>query len=232
MTNPAHAPDRCESCTGSLDREPSDPSPAHNRCRACVEADRSRAMVGRGPTAGPSAALSPPRATVGRTLPALFRDPAEGAAASPAASPGASARTRVLPPLAPLSGGLAVVLVVLLSGVGVTACNPIRNAAMTTVAGPPDGCAPRTYRCHTGAPEVCSASRRWWPTLPRDPTGVPRVCTGSCRIDPRDNVAFCSPLPPDADPSEDAPVSLPPPSPPPAAALSAPPTQHGAHGAM
>jgi hypothetical protein len=117
--------------------------------------------------------------------------------------------------LAAILARLAVILGVggLLAGIP-AGCDPTRRAALRVVAGPPSGCPEGAYRCHAGAPETCSASGRWYPILPAALDGSSRVCTGSCRIDPRDGVAACMPIPPDAAPGEGTAEPLPPPRPP------------------
>lgn len=225
----------CESCGGGVPPGHADPSPGHVRCPTCVRADealvKARAaraaalggapVVGRGPSAGQHPVAPVPMTAEGRGRPVLPALPAPPPVPSVALMVGVSVLVRLLVvlPVVGLLGGLPA------------GCDPTRRAALTVVAGAPDGCAAGAYRCHAEAPEVCSATGRWWPVLPVAPEGTPRSCTGSCRIDPRDGVAFCSPLPRDTAPGEDTPAPLPTASRPPGG-VSAPPSPHGGPGPM
>lgn len=55
----------------------------------------------------------------------------------------------------------------------------------------PSGCVVDTYRCNGAVPEACSATHRWWPTIPRDPSGAQRVCPAGCAI-AASGVAYCA----------------------------------------
>lgn len=92
-----------------------------------------------------------------------------------------------------LALALAVVAVVAMAGAA-PGCDPTREAILRATPTVPrvDGCTPGDLRCHDNAPEVCSASGRWWPALSRHADGTPRTCVGSCRIE--DGDAYCSPL--------------------------------------
>lgn len=107
--------------------------------------------------------------------------PAPRPPAAPSGRSGQSGRADV--------GALVVLAAVGL--VGVTACPRAREAVLDTQS-PRVACAPTSQRCHDNAPEVCSASGRWWPALSRHADGTPRTCVGSCRIE--DGDAYCSPL--------------------------------------
>lgn len=223
----------CESCGATVPGWHTDPSPGHGRCPACVSSDREHAARGNAPVLGHAGAAHTgnpaPRVhttTGSRPLPALpalspVRPTTD--AASPTRTP--TVTTMPLPalPVLPRLGALAVALALVLPSLAATGCDPTRRAALRVVAGPSAGCAEGAYRCHAGAPEVCSASGRWHPVLPAALDGTSRACTGSCRIDPRDGVAACSPLPPDADPAEGVPVPLP---------GTRPPSQAGTSGSM
>jgi hypothetical protein len=92
------------------------------------------------------------------------------------------------------AGRATVGTLVVLASVGLVAsvaCRPVREAIIDTQS-PRVACAPTSQRCHDGAPEVCSATGRWWPALSRHADGTPRTCVGSCRIE--DGDAYCSPL--------------------------------------
>lgn len=105
-------------------------------------------------------------------------------------------RRRPAPPSAPSgqSGRATVATLMLLALVGLAglaACPRAREAVLDTQS-PRVACTPGDLRCHNNAPEVCSASGRWWPALSRHADGTPRTCVGSCRIE--DGDAYCSPL--------------------------------------
>lgn len=78
-----------------------------------------------------------------------------------------------------------LVVVALACLVGATqGCDPIREGVMRVTPGVPDpsGCAEGTQRCAGAVPEVCSASHRWWPALPRRADGTQRACSGGCGV--------------------------------------------------
>jgi len=85
----------------------------------------------------------------------------------------------------------ALVALALVGAPGLAACPRVREAVLDTQS-PRVACAADAQRCHDNAPEVCSASGRWWPALSRHADGTPRTCVGSCRIE--DGDAYCSPL--------------------------------------
>lgn len=90
-------------------------------------------------------------------------------------------------------GVLALLAVVALAVLGATAqgCRTGREVVMRAAPGVPDpvGCVAGTQRCDGQVPQVCSASGRWWPSLPVRPDGSQRVC-GACVVE--DGVAGCS----------------------------------------
>lgn len=75
-----------------------------------------------------------------------------------------------------------------------SSCGPAREALMRVTPGVPDpsGCTPEAQRCNANVPEVCSASGRWWPALPRRPDGSQRACSERCLVDVDAGVAFCA----------------------------------------
>jgi hypothetical protein len=96
-----------------------------------------------------------------------------------------AARTGRLPP-----GTLGTMVLLAL----VLGCGPAREALLTVTPGvpPASGCVAGAYRCADGAPETCSASGRWWRTLPVDVTGAPRRCPAGCALS-ANGVAHCAP---------------------------------------
>ena len=75
----------------------------------------------------------------------------------------------------------ALVILAAVGLVGVTACPRAREAVLDTQS-PRVACAPTSQRCHDGAPEVCSATGRWWPAMPVAPDGSPRRCAVACEV--------------------------------------------------
>jgi hypothetical protein len=75
----------------------------------------------------------------------------------------------------------ALVLLAAVGLVGVTACPRAREAVLDTQS-PRVACAPTSQRCHDGAPEVCSATGRWWPAMPPQDDGTPRRCAVACEV--------------------------------------------------
>ena len=136
---------------------------------------------------------------------ALNRLLRSGGAASIFAPP-ASTRETQAPPPPPPSGQsgrasldvvallLAVALCLVGLGAVLTACDPIREGVMRITPGVPDpsGCAEGVQRCNGLVPEVCSASHRWWASLPPRADGSPRVCR-ACVVDDA-GVAGCDEL--------------------------------------
>lgn len=129
------------------------------------------------------------RPTVARRWPSAV-PVVEGAAARVAALLpdvlAAILRRRPAPPSAPSgqSGRATVGALVILAAVGlvgVTACPRAREAVLDTQS-PRVACAPTSQRCHDGAPEVCSATGRWWPAMPVAPDGSPRRCAVACEV--------------------------------------------------
>lgn len=90
-------------------------------------------------------------------------------------------------------GALLVVVVLLWAGLAVElqGCRTTREVVMRAAPGVPDpvGCVAGTQRCDGQVPQVCSASGRWWPSLPVRPDGSQRVC-GACVVE--DGIAGCS----------------------------------------
>ncbi len=90
-------------------------------------------------------------------------------------------------------GGVLALLAVLgLVALGLSeGCRTGREAVMRAAPGVPEpsGCAATTQRCNGQVPEVCSASGRWWPSLPVRPDGTQRACV-SCVVE--DGVAGCA----------------------------------------
>lgn len=88
-------------------------------------------------------------------------------------------------------GALLVVVVLALGAYLVVGCRTAREVVMRAAPGVPDpvGCVAGTQRCDGQVPQVCSASGRWWPSLPVRPDGSQRVC-GACVVE--DGVAGCS----------------------------------------
>lgn len=90
------------------------------------------------------------------------------------------------------SGHATVGMLVVLAAVGLVAplaCRRVREAAIDTQS-PRVECVALSHRCHAGAPEVCSAAGRWWPSMPVSPSGEPRRCAVACEI--VDEVARCT----------------------------------------
>lgn len=88
---------------------------------------------------------------------------------------------------------LALLLSVVLLSVSLAqGCGPAREGLMSITPGVPAnvGCTAGVGRCTAGVPEVCSASGRWWPALPRDAYGAQRTCTGACVMDDA-GVPYC-----------------------------------------
>ena len=91
------------------------------------------------------------------------------------------------------AGRATVGALVVLAAVGLVAsvaCRPVREAAIDTQS-QRVGCAPTSQRCHNGAPEVCSAAGRWWPSMPPRDDGSPRVCADVCEVSPA-GIAHCA----------------------------------------
>lgn len=119
---------------------------------------------------------------------------------SPAAeAPAEIARPTTAPPRpSGQSGSATVGALVVLAALALAVCamlqgcGPAREAALRVTPGAPQpvGCVEGSQRC-APAPQICSASGRWWPVLPPTPDGRPRVCTGECRVE--DGVAYCAP---------------------------------------
>ena len=88
-------------------------------------------------------------------------------------------------------GALLVVVVLALGAYLVVGCRTTREVVMRAAPGVPDpvGCVAGTQRCDGQVPQVCSASGRWWPSLPVRPDGSQRVC-GACVVE--DGVAGCA----------------------------------------
>lgn len=64
-------------------------------------------------------------------------------------------------------------------------CKSVQEALLTVTPGVPpvSSCTPHTWRCSdSGAPLLCSDSRRLWNALPRRPDGTERVCPGVCEV--------------------------------------------------
>lgn len=74
-----------------------------------------------------------------------------------------------------------LVLLALVGLAGLAACPRAREAVVDTQS-PRVACAPTSQRCHDGAPEVCSATGRWWPAMPVAPDGSPRRCAVACEV--------------------------------------------------
>ena len=85
-----------------------------------------------------------------------------------------------------------VVLLALVGALGLAACPRAREAVLDTQS-PRVACAPTSQRCHDGAPEVCSATGRWWPAMPPQDDGTPRRCADSCIV--TEGVAHCAAVP-------------------------------------
>ena len=157
------------------------------RLRAAVEAV---AAIGPDPL---RAILQALRAVTGRALPWTVADArdAEIAAlrAEVARLQGPSTRAAERGSARP--GALLVVVVLALGAYLVVGCGPAREAVMRAAPGVPDpvGCVAGTQRCDGQVPQVCSASGRWWPSLPVRPDGSQREC-GACVVE--DGVAGCS----------------------------------------
>ncbi len=85
-----------------------------------------------------------------------------------------------------------LVLLALVGALGLAACPRAREAVLDTQS-PRVACAADTQRCHDGAPEVCSATGRWWPAMPPQDDGTPRRCADSCIV--TEGVAHCAAVP-------------------------------------
>jgi hypothetical protein len=102
------------------------------------------------------------------------------------------------PPAAPSapsgqSGSAVVGALVIAAALGLAApaaCRPARDAIVDTQS-PRVDCRAGSQRCHNNAPEVCSATGRWWAALPVAPDGTPRVCADACEVR-ADGVAHCA----------------------------------------
>ena len=99
------------------------------------------------------------------------------------------------PPSAPSgqSGRATVatlVLLALVGALGLAACPRAREAVVDTQS-PRVACAPTSQRCHEGAPEVCSATGRWWPAMPPQDDGARRRCADVCEVSPA-GIAHCA----------------------------------------
>lgn len=77
--------------------------------------------------------------------------------------------------------GATLVLLALVGALGLAACPRAREAVLDTQS-PRVACAPTSQRCADGAPEVCSATGRWWPAMPVAPDGSPRRCAVACEV--------------------------------------------------
>ena len=135
---------------------------------------------------------------VNRLLRSTGRDPlflpAPPAPRPPAAPSGRSGEAGRASPAALALAAFVGLLALVFVGLALQGCDPTREAILRATPTVPrvDGCTPGDLRCHDNAPEVCSASGRWWPALSRHADGTPRTCVGSCRIE--DGDAYCSPL--------------------------------------
>lgn len=78
---------------------------------------------------------------------------------------------------------LAIVLLV-------QACGPAREALVDTQS-PRVDCRAGSHRCYANAPEVCSATGRWWPSMPAAPGRTARVCADVCEVRD-DGIAHCA----------------------------------------
>ena len=89
----------------------------------------------------------------------------------------------------------ALVIVVGVVGAVTCGCPAVREGVMRVTPGVPDpsGCAEGAQRCSGSVPEVCSASHRWWPALPRRADGTQRVCAAGCAVTDA-GVAVCAAL--------------------------------------
>lgn len=72
----------------------------------------------------------------------------------------------------------------ILAGAVLAGCPAVREGVMRVTPGVPDpsGCAEGAQRCSGSVPEVCSATHRWWPALPRRADGTQRVCAAGCAV--------------------------------------------------
>lgn len=89
----------------------------------------------------------------------------------------------------------ALVIVAGVVGALTCGCPAIREGVMRVTPGVPDpsGCTDGAQRCNGSVPEVCSASHRWWPALPRRADGTQRVCAAGCAVTDA-GVAVCAAL--------------------------------------
>ena len=110
----------------------------------------------------------------------------ESTAASARSGQNGSAPVAALAVVSALGAALAFGL--MLSG-----CPVVREGVMQVTPGVPDrsDCAEGAYRCNANVPEACSATHRWWPTIPRDPSGAQRVCPAGCAV-AASGVAYCA----------------------------------------
>lgn len=106
---------------------------------------------------------------------ALQRTPAPAARPAPAATQASAI------------GAIVVLVALALAAMG---CRGVREAAIDTQS-QRVGCVALSHRCYDGAPQVCSAAGRWWPSMPPSPSGEPRRCASRCEV--VDGVAGCSP---------------------------------------
>lgn len=96
--------------------------------------------------------------------------------------------TATVGPAATQASAIGAIVVLVALALGVLGCDPVRQAALDTQS-QRVGCVALSHRCHDGAPEVCSAAGRWWPSMPRSPSGEPRRCADVCEV--VDGVAGC-----------------------------------------
>ena len=105
-----------------------------------------------------------------------------------------SPRPTAAPPAPSGQSGSAVVgALVIAAALGLaapSACRPARDAIVDTQS-PRVDCRAGSQRCYARAPEVCSATGRWWAALPVAPDGTPRVCADVCEVR-ADGVAHCA----------------------------------------
>ena len=83
-----------------------------------------------------------------------------------------------------------LVLLALVGLAGLAACPRAREAVVDTQS-PRVACAPTSQRCHDGAPEVCSATGRWWPAMPPHDDGTRRRCADVCEVSAA-GIAHCA----------------------------------------
>lgn len=103
-------------------------------------------------------------------------------------------RPTTAPPAPSGQSGAAVVgALVIAAALGLaapSACRPARDA-LVDMQSPRVDCRAGSQRCVGRAPEVCSATGRWWASLPVAPDGTPRVCADVCEVSEA-GVAHCA----------------------------------------